>query len=68
MFGSKFQRRSRNILFSFTSQRHGRVPSPGSFPSKDLQVTSSDRDALLVPLKGPLPWMMLCGGWGGQVG
>lgn len=41
-------------------------PSPGSFPSKDLQGNSSDRKALLVTLKGPLPWVMLCGGWGGQ--
>lgn len=41
-------------------------PSPGSFPSKDLQGTSSDREALLVTLKGPLPWVMLCGGRGGQ--
>ena len=42
--------------------------SPGSFPRKDLQVTSSDREALLVTLKRPLPRMMLCGGWGGQEG
>lgn len=65
---ANFRKKEKHYFFLSPLRVIGMLLGPGNLFSKDVQVTSSNREALLVTLKGPPPWMIPCGGWGGQVG